>query len=171
MTGTPAGPDRAAESASSTALSLNGANISVALAPDTPLLWVLRDAANLTGAKAGCVDGQCGSCLVLVDDAPTAACGVPLAAVAGRRVVTIEGLGTDALRPIRTAFADEAAVLCGHCTPAMLIAGHALLRVDAAPGDDAIDAAMTPLCRCGAYGRIRAAVRRAGIAMRQRDNG
>ena len=134
--------------------------------PAEPLLYVLREELGLTGAKVGCGLGQCGSCTVLVDDQPVRACMVPIASLAGRRVTTIEGLGTpgkpDALQ---AAFIAEQAAQCGYCTSGMIMRARALLRETPRPTEGQIkDALAGNLCRCGAHTRILKAVMRASRA-------
>ena len=128
-----------------------------------PLLYALRGAVGLTGAKLGCGLGQCGSCTVLVDDQATRACMVPLRSVAGRRITTVEGLGSpekpDALQ---AAFIAEQAAQCGYCTSGMIMSARALLMKTPHPNEDEVKQALAGnLCRCGTYGRILRAVMRA----------
>ncbi len=127
-----------------------------------PLLWVLRDELKLAGTKFGCGIASCGACTVHVDDVATRCCVVPVSAVAGRKVVTIEGLGT-AARPhaVQQAWIDEQVPQCGYCQPGMIMAAAALLKAVPKPDDAAIDSAMTNICRCGSYPRIRRAIHRA----------
>jgi aerobic-type carbon monoxide dehydrogenase small subunit (CoxS/CutS family) len=129
----------------------------------TPLLYVLRDELGLSGAKFGCGLGQCGACTVIVDGTAVYSCLTPLAALEGRRVVTVEGLGTaDRPGPLQQAFIDEQAAQCGYCTAGMIMRAHALLDRNPAPSDADIRAAMEPnLCRCGTQVRIIRAIRRA----------
>lgn len=132
--------------------------------PEQPLLYALRGAPLLLhGAKIGCGLGQCGTCTVLLDDEPVRACVVPIASAAGRRVTTIEGLGTPGRpHPVQSAFIAEQAAQCGYCTPGMVIAAAALLRRTPKPTADQITTALAGhLCRCGAYPRIIRAVLRA----------
>lgn len=143
------------------ALVVNGTSRSV---PSTSsLLWALRDELGLTGAKPGCGEGACGSCTVLVDGEPVRACRQPVATLAGRRVTTIEGLAADGrLHPVQQAFVDVGATQCGYCTPAVVLAAVGLLARDPDPDGDAVDEALSGIvCRCGVYGRIRRALRRA----------
>jgi len=132
--------------------------------PDTPLLYVLRNDFGLTAAKFGCGLGQCGACTVLVDDEAVFSCVTPLAMVDGRRITTLEGLGSAASPgPIQQAFIEEQAAQCGFCIPGMIMRTAALLRKDAHPDEAAIRKALHPnLCRCGTHMRIlRAAVKAA----------
>jgi nicotinate dehydrogenase subunit A len=134
--------------------------------PAQPLLYVLREALGLTGAKVGCGLGQCGSCTVLLDDQPVRACMVPVSSVAGRRITTIEGLGTpEKPDPLQAAFIAEQAAQCGYCTSGMIMSARALLRKAPRPTHDQIkDALAGNLCRCGAHTRILRAVMRASRA-------
>lgn len=142
--------------AQSIALTVNGARVVLDVAAETPLLSVLRERLDLTGAKIGCAEGACGACTVLVDGEVVRACVTPVAAVAGREVLTIEGLATDGvLHPLQRAFLDAGAFQCGYCTPGMIMAGVALLRRNPAPDQAAIVQAMNGnICRCGMYARI-----------------
>ena len=131
--------------------------------PAEPLLYVLRNELNLTGAKPGCGLGQCGACTVLLDDEPVRACMVPIASVAGRRVTTIEGLGT-AEKPdaLQAAFIAEQAAQCGYCTSGMVLSARAMLQSTPRPTEEAVKQALAGnLCRCGAHTRILRAVMRA----------
>jgi aerobic-type carbon monoxide dehydrogenase small subunit (CoxS/CutS family) len=140
---------------------VNGARQSVDVTPDTPLLWVLRDNLGLTGTKFGCGIAQCGSCTVHVDGVATRSCVVPVSAVAGKRVTTIEGLSRDRSHPVQRAWIAEDVPQCGYCQSGQIMAAAALLESNATPSDADIDAAMTNICRCGTYQRIRAAIHRA----------
>jgi nicotinate dehydrogenase subunit B len=144
-------------------LVVNGQTHRVHVEPDTPLIYVLRNDLGLKGTKAGCGLGQCGTCTVLIDGQPRPSCHVPVASVQGRAITTVEGLGTEgALDPVQQAFIDEGAVQCGFCTPGMIVASRALLDRHPHPTDAQIRAALTQnLCRCGAYDRVRRAIRRA----------
>jgi aerobic-type carbon monoxide dehydrogenase small subunit (CoxS/CutS family) len=144
-------------------LNVNGADHAIAADPDTPLLYVLREDLALNGAKFGCGLGQCGACTVLVDDRPVFSCLLPISAVAGRKVLTIEGLGT-ATSPgiLPQAFIDEQAAQCGYCIAGMIMRAQALLQKNVDASDDDIRAHMQPnLCRCGTHMRILRAIRRA----------
>jgi nicotinate dehydrogenase subunit A len=144
-------------------ITVNGREHPVAARPDTPLLLVLRNELGLTGAKFGCGLAQCGACLVHLDDQAVPACVIPVSAVAGRRVTTIEGLGTEARpHPLQQAFIDEQAAQCGYCVPGMVMAAAALLKATPRPTERQIRAALAGnLCRCGTHLRILRAVRRA----------
>ncbi len=148
---------------------LNGASVSVGLAEEASLLHALRGPLGLSGPRFGCGEEQCGSCMVLVDGAPRYACTLPVGAVAGRAVVTVEGLGTpQAPHPLQAAFLAEQAGQCGFCLSGILVSAAALLARDPDPGEAAIRAALDPhLCRCGSHNRILRAVRRAAAAMRE----
>jgi isoquinoline 1-oxidoreductase subunit alpha len=149
-------------------LSINGQAYSVADEPNRTLLWVLRDELGLTGAKFGCGIGMCGSCMVLVDGQPTRTCITQLATVAGRAIVTLEGLatvgadGAVALHPVQRAFEEEQVHQCGYCMTGQMLTAVALLRSNPRPSEAEIVAGMErALCRCGAYVRIKRAVARA----------
>ena len=143
-------------------LSVNGTPRPVDLAPDTPLLWALRDALALTGTKFGCGIGACGSCTVLLDGAPVRSCQVTIAEVAGRRVTTIEGLSPDGNHPVQRAWIADEVPQCGYCQSGQIVAAAALLSRKPRPTDADIDTAMDGiLCRCGTYERIRRAIHRA----------
>jgi len=147
-------------------LSVNNHPLEFRMDPQTPLLWALRDAANLTGTKYGCGVGDCGACMVLLDGAAQRACLISLAEAEGRSVITIEGLSRDRSHPVQQALVAEQAIQCGFCTPGIAISAAALLAVNADPDEAAIKAAIPNLCRCGVYPRLVRAVQRAGRAMR-----
>ena len=149
-------------------LTVNGEAHQLEVDPDTPLLYVLRGELALNGAKFGCGLGQCGSCAVMVDGAAINSCVTAAGSVQGRRVVTVEGLGT-AGKPgvLQQAFIDEQAAQCGYCIAGMIVRAQALLEHNPAPSDTQIRAHMQPnLCRCGTHMRILAAIRRASEALR-----
>ena len=128
--------------------------------PDTPLLWVLREQLGLTGTKYGCGVAQCGACTVHVDGAPLRSCVVPVAAIQPtQKIVTIEGLSRDGQHPVQKAWAALDVPQCGYCQSGMIMAAAALLRDKPRPTDADIDAAMTNVCRCGTYNRVRAAIK------------
>ncbi|MCL4671762.1 MAG: (2Fe-2S)-binding protein [Sphingomonadaceae bacterium] len=135
----------------------------------TPLLWALRDAANLTGTKYGCGNGDCGACMVLVDGEALRSCLVTLDEAEGRFITTIEGLSRDRSHPVQQALVAEGAIQCGFCTPGIAIAGAALLRKTAAPSEEEIRAAIPNLCRCGVYPRLVRAIQRAGRVAARRE--
>lgn len=134
--------------------------------PETPLLWALRDASNLTGTKYGCGTGECGACTVDIDGQAIRSCLVTLAECEGRFVTTIEGLSRDRSHPVQQAWVAEQVPQCGFCQSGMIMAAVTLLRRNADPSDAEIDAAMTNICRCGSYPRIRTAIKRAGKVLR-----
>jgi aerobic-type carbon monoxide dehydrogenase small subunit (CoxS/CutS family) len=143
-------------------LTVNGQQHTVDVAPDTPLLWVLRDTLGLTGTKYGCGKALCGSCTVHVNGNPTRCCVTPISAVAGSRVTTIEGLSEDASHPLQKAWLEEEVSQCGYCQPGQIMTVAALLKQNPTPSDDEIDSALSGnLCRCGTYVRIRKAIHRA----------
>ena len=141
---------------------LNGKSTALEVEGSRMLLWVLRGELGLTGAKYGCGEGVCGACTVLVDGAAVHACTTPVSAVAGKRVVTIEGLAAgERLHPLQEAFVEHGALQCGYCTPGMILAAHALLEKSPHPTREQIVAGLDDnLCRCGAHQRILAAVER-----------
>lgn len=144
-------------------ITVNGQRHLIEADPSTPLLYVLRDGLGLNAAKFGCGLGQCGACTVLVDDKPVFSCITPAAALTGRAIVTVEGLGTrGAPGDVQAAFIAEQAAQCGYCIPGMIARAEALLRHTTTPTEDAMRDAMAPsLCRCGTHMRILRAVRRA----------
>ena len=147
-------------------LDVNGRTRELDLEPDTPLLWALRDHLDLTGTKYGCGMAQCGACTVHVDGAPVRSCVTPVAAVAGRRITTIEGLASPAGKAIQAAWEALDVVQCGYCQSGQIMSAAALLAGNAAPTDADIDAAMTGnVCRCATYLRIRAAIHRAATSL------
>ena len=149
-------------------LNINGRTHAVDADPHTPLLYVLRDHLALSGAKFGCGLGQCGACTVMVDGQATFSCLTPISVLPGRRIKTVEGLGTiDQPGPLQRAFIDEQAAQCGYCIAGMIMRAQALLEKNPAPSDAEIRRHMMPnLCRCGTHMRILRAVRRAAQNMR-----
>ncbi len=140
-------------------LNVNGQVRDVDAPGDMPLLWVLRDLLGLTGTKYGCGMAQCGACTVHVDGEARRSCVLPVAAVAGHAVTTIEGLGAAGLHPVQKAWIEADVVQCGYCQPGQIMAAAALLKIVPKPTDGDIDAALSAsLCRCGTYQRIREAV-------------
>ena len=148
-------------------LTVNGRAVELRMDPQTPLLWGLRDAANLTGTKYGCGNGDCGACMVLIDGEALRSCLISLAEAEGRSVTTIEGLSPDRSHPVQQAMVAEQAIQCGFCTPGIVIAAAALLARNADPSAADIAAAVPNLCRCGVYPRLVHAVQRAGRVMRR----
>jgi len=144
-------------------LEINGKPVSIDAEPDTPLLYVLRDDLKLNAAKFGCGLGQCGACTVLVDGEPTLSCVTPIELLEGKKVTTLEGLGTaQAPGVLQRAFIEEQAAQCGYCIPGMMMRAAALLKKVPKPTDAQIREALVPnLCRCGTHMRIIRAVRRA----------
>ena len=148
---------------------LNGQQVSCDLPDDTPLLWVVRDYFRLKGSKFGCGMGLCGACSMLIDGESARTCILPLAAVQGQSVVTIEGLGdVDQLSPVQQAWVDNNVPQCGYCQSGQIISATALLARNNNPGDADIDAAMSGnLCRCGTYPRIKKAIQQAAGALQE----
>ena len=139
-------------------LNVNSKSYEVSIEPDTPLLWVLREILGLTGTKYGCGIAQCGACTVHLDGEAVRSCSIPLSAVGDRRVVTIEGLSRDSSHPVQKAWAALDVPQCGYCQSGQIMAASALLAKNPQPTDRDIDEAMTNICRCGTYQRIRAAI-------------
>ena len=142
-------------------LTVNGKTHDIDVEGDTPLLWVIRDEVGLTGTKFGCGVGACGACTVLLEDEPTRSCVLPLSAVAGKSITTIEGLSADKSHPVQKAWIAESVPQCGYCQSGMILTAAALLKRKANPTDTEIDSAMTNICRCGTYDRVRKAIHRA----------
>jgi isoquinoline 1-oxidoreductase subunit alpha len=143
-------------------LRINGSNQKVSVAPETPLLWVLRDTLALTGTKFGCGAGLCGACTVLVEGAATRSCSMPVSQVSGKSITTIEGLGGNGLHMLQEAWIAEEVPQCGYCQTGQIMTAAALLAKTANPSDEQITQAMNGnLCRCGTYERIRKAIHRA----------
>ena len=157
-------------------LTINDRTVSVddALAdPSMPLLWVLRDVLQMTGTKYGCGVAACGACTVQVDGEPVRSCMTPLSALQGKRVRTIEGLaGPGGPHPLQQAWVEQQVPQCGYCQSGMLMAAAALLEANREPSDGDIDAAITNLCRCGSYPRVRSAIKAAArqLAPRRRPS-
>jgi len=149
-------------------LNVNGKTQAVDADPATPLLYVLRDHLALNGAKFGCGLGQCGACTVMIDGKAAFSCVTPISALSGRRITTVEGLGTvERPSPLQQAFIDEQAAQCGYCIAGMIMRAQALLEANAGPTEDEIRRHMMPnLCRCGTHMRIIRAVQRAAQAMK-----
>lgn len=152
-----------------TALTVNNRPVRFDMDPRTPLLFALRDAANLTGTKYGCGVGDCHACTVLIDGEALRSCLVTLAEAEGRLVTTIEGLSEDRSHPVQQAMVAEQAIQCGFCTPGIVMAAAALLRQNANPTADEIKAAIPNLCRCGVYPRLVRAIQRAGRVARRQE--
>ena len=150
-----------------TTLDVNGKQLETDASPDTPLLWVLRDHLNLTGTKFGCGMAQCGACTVHIDGQATRSCVLPLSAVAGKKITTIENVGADTVgKAVQDAWIAENVAQCGYCQSGQIMSATALLATNRKPTDADIDAAMTGnICRCATYTRIRAAIKRAATAL------
>ncbi len=147
-------------------LSVNGQLRTVDVEPEMPLLWVLRDVLDVKGTKYGCGIAQCGACTVHLDGEPTRSCVLPVSAVGGRKVVTIEGLAQAGRpHPVQTAWIAHQVPQCGYCQSGQMMAAAALLRKNPNPSDKDIDESMTNICRCGTYNRIRDAIHSAAKAM------
>jgi isoquinoline 1-oxidoreductase alpha subunit len=143
-------------------LNVNGKSLTVETEPDTPLLWVLREQLGLTGTKYGCGIAQCGACTVHLDGAPVRSCVLPLAALnPNQKIVTIEGLSPGGAHPVQKAWAALDVPQCGFCQSGMIMAAAALLASNPKPSDADIDAAMSNICRCGTYNRVRAGIKQA----------
>lgn len=143
-------------------LNVNGRVLDHNAEPDTPLLWVLREQLGLTGTKYGCGVAQCGSCTVHVDGAPVRSCVLPVSAVREtQKIITIEGLSSDGKHPLQQAWVALDVPQCGYCQSGMIMAAAALLKDKPRPTDADIDAAITNICRCGTYNRVRAAIKQA----------
>lgn len=147
-------------------LEVNRRAYSVNVEPEMPLLWVLRDELGITGPKFGCGIAQCGACTVHIDGQPVRSCVMPVSAVQGK-ITTIEGIGTPAqLHTVQQVWIDQQVAQCGYCQPGQIMAAVALLARQPNPSDADIDEAMTNICRCGTYPRIRAAIHQAAEQMR-----
>jgi isoquinoline 1-oxidoreductase alpha subunit len=147
------------------ALMVNGTRREVDVDPATPLLWVIRDVLGMTGTKFGCGVAQCGCCTVHVDGVATRSCVLPISAVGNKRIDTIESLSTDNSHPVQKAWIAEQVPQCGYCQSGQIMAATALLKKTPKPTDAQIDAAMTNICRCGTYDRIRSAIHRVADAV------
>jgi isoquinoline 1-oxidoreductase subunit alpha len=139
-------------------LNINGQDHAVDVDANMPLLWVLRDTLNLTGTKYGCGIAQCGSCTVQLDGAAIRSCVTPVSTVGTSKITTIESLPVDGSHPIQKAWIAHQVPQCGYCQPGMMMTADALLKSTPKPTDADIDAAMTNICRCGTYARVRAAI-------------
>jgi isoquinoline 1-oxidoreductase alpha subunit len=142
-------------------IAVNGEKRDVDVPPDTPLLWVVRDELNLTGAKFGCGVAQCGCCTMHLDGVATRTCVLPVSQAVGKQINTIESLSSDNSHPVQKAWIAEQVPQCGYCQSGQIMAAAALLKKTPHPTDAQIDQAMTNICRCGTYDRIRAAIHRA----------
>lgn len=143
-------------------LTINGKTKKVEADADTPLLWVLRDNLDLVGTKYGCGIGQCGACTVHLDDVAVRSCSMPISALAGKNITTIEGLSEDASHPLQKAWVEHDVPQCGYCQAGQIMNAAALLKRNAKPSDEEIENAMQGnLCRCGTYNRIKSAIKTA----------
>jgi aerobic-type carbon monoxide dehydrogenase small subunit (CoxS/CutS family) len=142
-------------------LKVNGKQVNLDVEPDMPLLWALRDELGLTGTKYGCGIAACGACTVHVDGQPVRSCVMPVSAVEGKSVTTIEGLSADGSHPVQKAWVQLQVPQCGYCQSGMIMSAAALLQQNKNPSDADIDAGITNLCRCGTYHRVRAAIQAA----------
>ena len=143
-------------------LNVNGTTFELNVAPDTPLLWVLRENLGLTGTKYGCGISQCGACTVHINGEAVRSCVTPVQSAVGKEIITIEGLSRSGLHPVQKAFIAEDVPQCGYCQPGQIMSAAALLARIPDPSDDDIDKAMSGnICRCGTYQRIRRAIHRA----------
>ena len=148
-------------------LNINEKDIEIDVAPDTPLLWVLRDNLDLTGTKYGCGIGQCGACTVLMNGHPVKSCATPVGKATDYNIVTIEGLSADASHPVQKAWIEEDVPQCGYCQSGQILSAVALLNEKSNPSDEEISAAMTNICRCGTYSRMRTAIKKVALARSQ----
>jgi len=139
-------------------LNINGQAREVEVDPETPLLWVLRENLGMTGTKYGCGIAQCGACSVHLDGAVTRSCQLPVGNIGDGKIVTIEGLSPNSSHPVQAAWLQHQVPQCGYCQSGQIMAAVALLAEKPQPTDEDIDLAMTNICRCGTYGRIRAAI-------------
>ena len=150
-------------------LTVNSKKYEVDVDSDTPLLWVLRDTLNLTGTKYGCGIQQCGSCTVLVKGRPVRSCGVTLEEVAGKDILTIEGLSENNSHPVQQAWIAEQVPQCGYCQSGQILTAVALLSRNTKPDEQTVNRTMNVLCRCGTYPRIRKAITKAGEIMEKQN--
>ncbi len=150
-------------------ITVNGRKHTVVADEETPLLYVLRNETGCKGVRYGCGLGQCGSCTVIIDGKPVQSCDVPVSAVAGKSIATIEGIGSvEHPHPLQRAFVEEQAAQCGYCATGIIMSAKALLDVNASPSDTEVKQALAKnLCRCGTHQRILRAVKRAAIEMRK----
>ena len=152
-----------------TSMTINGEAVRFTLDPATPLLWALRDAANLTGAKYGCDTGECGACTVIVDERAVPSCTLAIGSLEGAEVITIEGLAPNRAHPIQQAWAAEQVSQCGYCEPGVILSIAAMLKANPRPSEGEI-AALTNICRCGIGSRARQAIIRASMALTGGDS-
>lgn len=150
-------------------MTVNGQPLQFELDPETPLLWALRDAANLTGTKFGCGVGDCGACTVIVDGEALRSCLITVGEAEGRYITTIEGLSRDRSHPVQQALVAEQAIQCGFCTPGIVMTAAAMLARNADPSVEEIKTEIANLCRCGVYPRLVRAIERAGRIERRQE--
>ena len=150
-----------------TKLKINGKQYTLNVEPETPLLWALRDNANLTGTKYGCGIQQCGACTVMIGKRPVRSCGLTLGEVEGKVVTTIEGLSKERMNPVQVAWIEEEVPQCGYCQSGQIMAAVSLLERKPNPTEKDIDRGMLNLCRCGTYPRIRKAIHRASKLLKE----
>lgn len=150
-------------------MTVNERPVEFLMDPDTPLLWALRDAANLTGTKFGCGEGDCGACIVHIDGEPLRSCLVTIGEAEGRFITTIEGLSGDRSHPVQQAMVAEQAIQCGFCTPGIVMAAAALIDRNPGASEADIKAAIPNICRCGVYPRLVRAIQRAGRVSRRQE--
>ena len=139
-------------------VTVNGKSTNVDVEPEMPLLWVLRDELKLMGTKYGCGIAQCGACTVHVDGSPVRSCVTPIGTVAGKKIVTIEGLSKPGLHKVQKAWIEHEVPQCGYCQTGMIMSAAALLQKTPKPNDEQIQEAMSNLCRCGTYARVKKAI-------------
>ena len=147
-------------------LNVNGKQLQADVDADTPILWVLRDSLGMTGTKFGCGIAQCGACTVHINGAAMRSCSVPIGALDGAKIVTIEGLSADNSHPVQRAWIEEGVPQCGYCQSGQIMAAVAFLKKFPKPTDADIDANITNICRCGTYERLRRAIHRAAGAVK-----
>ncbi len=153
---------------SQTKLLVNGKSYTLDLDPQMPLLWAVRDFVGLKGTKFGCGIAQCGACTLHLNGQPVRSCVIPVSAVKGQKITTIEGIGSlDHLHAVQQAWIDEQVPQCGYCQSGQIMAAVSLLKAKPKPTDEEIDTAMTNICRCGTYQRIRKAIHRAAGALQE----
>ena len=152
-------------------LTVNGVQYVVDVEPETPLLWAIRDAIDLTGTKYGCGIGQCGACTVHINGRAVRSCSLAVTAAVGAKITTIEGLSPDGSHPVQLAWKELDVPQCGYCQSGMIMAAVALLQRTPTPTDDDIETGLTNACRCGTYHRIRQAIHRAAALMSASPSG
>ncbi|MBX7527629.1 (2Fe-2S)-binding protein [Qipengyuania vesicularis] len=150
-------------------MTVNERPIEFLMDPETPLLWALRDAANLTGTKYGCGNGDCGACVVHIDGEPLRSCLVTIAEAEGRFITTVEGLSGSRAHPVQQALVAEQAIQCGFCTSGIVMAAAALIERNPGASEEEIKAAIPNICRCGVYPRLVRAIQRAGRVARRQE--